>query len=354
VILTAIPSEYAAVRSLIGDPTPCVHPAGTRYEIGVLESATGSWRVVLAQTGVGNLRAAVEAERAITTFEPRALIFVGVAGGIKDVEVGDVVVANKVYQYERGKSGSSFLPRPDVGEPSYEILQTAQSIIQSNQWPPTPPGGRKTRSPKGILGPIAAGEKIVASTTSDIAHLIRSTYSDAIAVEMEGAGVAAALRANRRVAWCVIRGISDLIDGKADSDAAGSQEMAAENAAAFAATLLRAIQRREPAVDQSASGSFRVDPRGDLDKTWWRALSTAMVDLYPQGPQHDEIWARAGGNPAHLELGGTGTASWFRALRRLRMGGGGSHISLTSLLRAVVDEYPNHAGVRELTEGALQ
>jgi nucleoside phosphorylase len=231
VIITALPIEYLAVRDRLTNLQERIHPNGTIYELGEFVAGDRTWHVGIVEIGAGNADAALEAERAIAYFNPSVILFVGVAGGIKDVKLGDVVASTKIYSYESGKAEETFKPRPEVGLAAYGLEQRAKAEARKSDWlqriSTTKP------IPRAFVAPIAAGEKVIASTESEVYRFIRSNYGDAVAVEMEGFGFLSAARANQKVSAIVIRGISDLIDNKEKADSSGSQEMASCHASAF-------------------------------------------------------------------------------------------------------------------------
>ncbi len=239
VILTAIPVEFQAVRRHLRYVRKVVHKdTGMVYWRGMFLAKGGACEVGIAQIHMGNARAAVEAERAITSFAPRFAFFVGVAGGLKDVRLGDVVVARKVYNYGAGKEETTFRPRPEVEQSAYALVQRARAEANCSAWLRRLGGAIPQPPPRVLVEPIAAGESVQASTRSATYKLLRTSYSDAVAVEMEGHGFLLALHAHPQVGALVIRGISDLIDGKSEADAAHFQEIAARHASAFAFEVL--------------------------------------------------------------------------------------------------------------------
>jgi nucleoside phosphorylase len=245
VILTAIPVEYVAVRAHLTNLQEEIHPEGTIYERGSFLSKGQLWQVGIVEIDAGNAEAAVETKRAIDYFKPSVVLFVGVAGGIKDVALGDVVAATKVYGYESGKVvEETFEPRPNTSLVSYRLEQRARAEARKEDWLQRIGESIPKPKPRAWTGAIAAGDKVVASTNSDVYQLLGSHYGDALAVEMEGHGFLKALRANPEINALIIRGISDLIDGKSNADAAGYQEKAARHASAFAFEILANLLQR--------------------------------------------------------------------------------------------------------------
>ncbi len=238
VILTALRVEYQAVRAHLTRIREETHPQGTIYECGIFTSEKQEWDVGIVEIGAGNVEAALEAERAITYFQPKLMFFVGVAGGLKDVALGDVVVATKVYGYESGKANRAFLPRPEVGNSSFHLQHRARAEARKQDWLQRLGSLAPDPAPRVFVAPIAAGEKVVSSKHSAFWKFLTTNYSDALAVEMESYGFLKVALANQQVHALVIRGISDLIDDKTEADAANTQELAARHASAFAFEVL--------------------------------------------------------------------------------------------------------------------
>ena len=245
VILTALPVEYVAVRDHLANLREEMHPQGTIYERGKFFANGNWWEVGIVDVGAGNAGAGVEAERAIAYFQPSIILFVGVAEGIKDLAIGDVITVTKVYGYESRKAKGEFERRPDLGLSTYNLIQLARAESQKSDWRQrltSPPDS----TPHVFVAPIAAGKKVVASTQSDVFKFLQLNYGDAVAVEMEGRGLLQAAHANQQISVLIIRGISDLIDGKNEADGVSYQKIAARNASAFAFEMLAKLTTQPP------------------------------------------------------------------------------------------------------------
>jgi nucleoside phosphorylase len=334
VILTALGVEHAAIYGQLNSPQVIKHPEGTVYDVGIICSNGETFKVALVQIGMGNVGAAQECERAIAFFHPTYAFFVGVAGGIKDVKLGDVVASTKVYYYEPGKADEPYKPRFDFGEASSSLIHLARLAKRKGEWTARieyADGSTAKVAPDVFIEPIVSSEKLVTSLKSEIYKNVTAYMSDAVAFEMEGFGFFTAVKRNEGVKGLDIRGISDLLAGKSDADATGLQGRASLHAAAFAIELLYLLLDKPP-----------------FSK--WDALYKLTVRLYPKGPADRSIWERAGGDMSTLDLSGSGKGAWFAAIRELSNGGGGL-ITPKRLIETLQEDYPGNEELEQLASG---
>ncbi|HET9999379.1 MAG TPA: toll/interleukin-1 receptor domain-containing protein [Ktedonobacteraceae bacterium] len=282
VILTAIEVEFMAVREHLSDIHEEVYH-GSIYDRGNFSANGRTWDVLIGQVGAGNSASAAAVERAIAYFAPEVILFVGVAGGVKDAQIGDVVAVTKAYGYESGKvHDTGFLVRPEVGMSSFRLTERAKAEARKKNWLQRIAGSAQVPvpAPRALVGPIAAGEKVIASTSNDLFQFLQKNYNDTLAVEMEGRGFLEAARANEHVQALIIRGISDLLDNKNKYDAQGSQEKASSHAAAFAFEVLAQLDSsRQPAKDRPGETSEPVSPLPSPSKTA-QALPSLPLEIY--------------------------------------------------------------------------
>lgn len=283
-VLTALNLEFRAVREhLTGPVRTWQHQAGTVFTEAFLKGTHVP--VVLAVAGEGNHASAILAERANARYQPSALLFAGVAGGLKDdLRLGDVVVATRVYAYHGGsESDDGFRARPRAFEAPHRLEQVARHLDLTGAWTAWLPQDQRSSPPAVHFRPIAAGEVLLNSRDSPLARQLRGSYNDAVAIEMESAGVAHAGHLGS-LPVLTIRGISDLADGNKDAaDADGSQLAAAANAAAFAAALIAALHsQQDGGAGDSPHGAaaLRWQPLSEpAAVTWRRAIEPGRVGL---------------------------------------------------------------------------
>ncbi len=234
-VATAIPLERKAVAQHL----VTTYNSLIKADEGVWPRNTPAFRVHIITTGEGNIEAQAACDRYLAQGQvPAYSFFIGVAGSIKDNQIGDVVYATKVHYYEIGKEESgNFRSRPRSEYPSEDLVQLSHRLADT----------RWSASATARRAVIASGEVILASTDEEMAQIygvIRSRYNDAQVVDMESYGFLRSMRDHNIQRSLVIRGISDEIEGKQKADAKGSQEIAATNASDFLFALLEMCRQQ--------------------------------------------------------------------------------------------------------------
>ena len=250
-IVTALNLEQDAVLGHIqGHKTACGID-GTVYDWGHFAGEHVDWLVVAMTTGPGNIGSGQQVTAAIFELGTIDLIlFSGVAGSRKkDLPIGSVVAASKVYFAHHGKAeDGQVYGRTHLVETRHHLTQLASYVCRGRHWfhrVAAPHGGAVVPEgyhpgdwpPLAIVKPIAAGGVVSADPDGDLEKFIDQTSQDAVAIEMEGYGVMyAGFRAEKPV--LVIRGISDARVGKTAEGDAYDQPHAAALAAAFVFEVL--------------------------------------------------------------------------------------------------------------------
>ena len=100
-----------------------------------------------------------------------------------------------------------------------------------------------------------------------------------------------------------------------------------------------------------AKGSAANSKSAPQEADRWARLERALIQLYPTGPNDQELWSRAGGDRSRLAASSTGAASWHAALRTLKQGGGG-RIHFESLVKASLEDFALNHALLDLDRGA--
>lgn len=158
VIVTALEVETRAVLRQLGKCN-VETVGGTGFFKGEFEG----WDIAVVEAGPGNAGAAAIAVRALEHYKPHVALFVGVAGGVKDVAIGDVVVATKVYGYESARipprassrdRTSRSRPMRWISAPALSAKKTTGSrglILRSDTETPHPSSRRSRQARKSWL-----------------------------------------------------------------------------------------------------------------------------------------------------------------------------------------------------------
>lgn len=225
-IMAALHDEVAELIEKITQQSQShVRRIGMRdYYVGELEGQ--SCVVVLARCG--KVAAAATAVSLIREFGVSEIVFSGVAGGLAEhVEVGDVVVADRLIQHDM--DSRPFFPLHEIPllgitefavSPSLcEELQQATRHFFEHHFNEKISAEKLTQfslnSPTLHVGMIASGDQFIGSE-KELTRL-RELIPGAIAVEMEGAAVAQ-ICYEYGVPCAILRTISDRADATAHVD----------------------------------------------------------------------------------------------------------------------------------------
>ncbi len=222
-IIGAMSEEVQGIKKLMTDIE--------EEKIGTLTFYTGVMHdkdIVLLETGIGKVNAAIGATLMIEAFDVEEIIFTGVAGGVnEELDLGDVVISRDLIQHDFDTSAFGdklgMIPRMDnsIFKADDELIELAVNA------------GKKLKG-KVIVGRVLSGDQFIASPEK-IAFLKKEFNGDC--TEMEGAAVGHVCQV-LDIPFVVIRTMSDKANSDAHTDYATFMRIAADNSVTLVNEML--------------------------------------------------------------------------------------------------------------------
>jgi adenosylhomocysteine nucleosidase len=245
--ITAIIGAYSNEVKLLEDSLQnkkIVVIKGIRFMTGKLRKK----QVVVALTGVGKVNAAMTTSLILSRWQPKRLIFTGIAGGLNpSLQPGDLVIASSTVQHDYGMvDATGFVPQATHNALDYRninpqffkadslMMAIAQSVNNSVAFQSV---GKNERKPQVMTGIIATGDVFINSAERS-AWLIKTFGADA--AEMEGAAVVQVCY-HFHTPCLVIRSISDNANADAHKDIQNFEGVAAYNSANLVLRILEEL-----------------------------------------------------------------------------------------------------------------
>ncbi len=268
-VVTALPKERdALIRRcpgvfLVRDE----HLDIRSYHLAELPLASGaSYGVaIVLLSDMGNVDAVSATKDLLQRWNPMYLVMLGIAAGfpVDGLGLGDVVVADQVFEYEYAKiRDRRSESRTRVHRADALLLDRVRAGVNRVRPAVRARPDGKTQRPKVFVGPVASGNKVVASTK--FRNNLRKLHPKLLAIDMESEGVmAAAWQRPQPVGVMVVRGISDMGDRhKGDL----WQAYASRAAAAFLVSFLKT----EPIQVATRGGPFVIGLHPDALDRFYR------------------------------------------------------------------------------------
>lgn len=194
------------------------------YRDSTIEISGVNRRLVLAHPAqMGPIAAAHATESLLRKFRPRVLLMTGICGGFSDhVKVGDVVIADRTWDWQSGKwaDGVNLLAAPDQREASARLLGLARTIEndRAREFHDAFSGARPENQSRVLIGPMVTGSSVVASI--DIQRVFRQQHRKMLGVDMECYGVyyAVSMSPGPQTEVICVKAVSDLADREKADD----------------------------------------------------------------------------------------------------------------------------------------
>ncbi|NOJ24837.1 5'-methylthioadenosine/S-adenosylhomocysteine nucleosidase [Vibrio coralliilyticus] len=197
-IIGAMEQEVSILKQAIENCQE-VSKAGCTFFSGQLNGVD----VVLLQSGIGKVAAAVGTTVLLDEYQPDVVINTGSAGGFDStLNLGDVVISTEVRHHDADVTAFGYEIGQMAGQPAAftadaKLMDVAEKALS------------QMKDKHAVRGLICTGDTFVC--TAERQAFIRQHFPSVVAVEMEASAIAQACH-QFKVPFVVVRAISDVAD----------------------------------------------------------------------------------------------------------------------------------------------
>ncbi|QHK39045.1 5'-methylthioadenosine/S-adenosylhomocysteine nucleosidase [Staphylococcus aureus] len=176
--------------------------AHVKFYTGILKDR----EVVITQSGIGKVNAAISTTLLINKFKPGIIINTGSAGALDEsLNVGDVLISDDVKYHDADATAFGYeygqVPQMPVAfQSSKPLIEKVSQVVQQQQL-------------TAKVGLIVSGDSFIGSVEQR--QKIKKAFPNAMAVEMEATAIAQTCY-QFNVPFVVVRAVSDLANGEAE------------------------------------------------------------------------------------------------------------------------------------------
>ncbi|HGZ4214524.1 TPA: 5'-methylthioadenosine/S-adenosylhomocysteine nucleosidase [Staphylococcus aureus] len=176
--------------------------AHVKFYTGILKDR----EVVITQSGIGKVNAAISTTLLINKFKPDVIINTGSAGALAEsLNVGDVLISDDVKYHDADATAFGYeygqIPQMPVAfQSSKPLIEKVSQVVQQQQL-------------TAKVGLIVSGDSFIGSVEQR--QKIKKAFPNAMAVEMEATAIAQTCY-QFNVPFVVVRAVSDLANGEAE------------------------------------------------------------------------------------------------------------------------------------------
>nr|WP_289036751.1 5'-methylthioadenosine/S-adenosylhomocysteine nucleosidase [uncultured Allobacillus sp.] len=224
-IIGAMEEEVEAIKKRI-----TIHSSETiancKYDLG----SYGDHEIILLQSGIGKVNAALSTTILHERFKPDYVINTGSAGGTDpSLEVGDVVIGEKILHHDADATAFGYkfgqIPQmPEVFTSDAQLIQRAKDSMEE-----------LTGDFQKVIGIIGTADTFMSE--ADRVSQVVSRFPEVKALEMEAAAIAQVCY-QYGTPFLIVRSLSDIAGKTSEVSFEKFLAKAAENSASFILNML--------------------------------------------------------------------------------------------------------------------